>query len=517
MFRKNLYFFLFFAGLLSCRKENTSWSTKWSFPIIKDQLSLQNLVGDSLLQNDSSGCKLVYEKTLYRVNLSEYLKIPDTTISSELAINFPSLNINPGTILSQKNVENEIGIGDAQLKKITVKKGKIEIILKNPLATKTYYTIEIPSFTKNGLAVTQTLVAEKGSTNSPSTVSSFLDLSGYTIDLRGLDNNTFNTIVTNFDMQLDPNGTITKVTNQDITLMDIRISDIQIDYAQGYFGNLKINSNYEVPVEALKKITNGSLNFSKASIELNINNSCKIMARGTISSLTSNRTSTSSIVKFQNIQLNNPFFISPALSNGNEITPSQKKINLNESNSNLIPFLENFGDRYKIDYAFELNPYGNLNGGWDEFFPTSEIEVNIKSIIPLTFNAQQLTFQDTLSLDLTSLSSKKLIESGKLKLHCETNIPLNAKVALYFLNSNRKVIESVVGTNDILGKSNFANENQVSTVYFSPNSSFYSNVSLIKYVIIKTVFNSVGSSFEFPYNGFLNFQLSGDLQTNISY
>ena len=116
--------------------------------------------------------------------------------------------------------------------------------MKNPLATKTYYTIEIPSFTKNGLAVTQTLVAEKGSTNSPSTVSSFLDLSGYTIDLRGLDNNTFNTIVTNFDMQLDPNGTITKVTNQDITLMDIRISDIQIDYDQGYFGNLKINSNF---------------------------------------------------------------------------------------------------------------------------------------------------------------------------------------------------------------------------------------------------------------------------------
>ena len=38
-------------------------------------------------------------------------------------------------------------------KKIKVKKGTITITFLNPLTTKTYYTIEIPSFTKDGIPV----------------------------------------------------------------------------------------------------------------------------------------------------------------------------------------------------------------------------------------------------------------------------------------------------------------------------------------------------------------------------
>lgn len=517
MIKSYLCFLLLIAGLISCRKENTSWVSNWSFPMVKDQLNLQHLTGDTLLLNDSSGCKLVYEKTLYRITLSDYLKIPDTTISSELKINFPSLNINPGSILSQKNVENEIGIGDAQLKKITVKKGKIDIVLKNPLDTKTYYTIEIPSFTKDGISVKQTLVAEKGTTASPSSVSSSLDLSGYTIDLSGVDHTTFNTIVTNFDMQLDPEGTATKVTNKDVTKMDIQISGIQIDYAQGYFGNLHIKSNYEVPIEGIKKITQGSLNLSKGTVELSILNSCKIMARGTITSLRSTRSSTSSSMLFQNVQLNNPFFISPALTKGGQTVLSSKKFIFNENNSNLLPFLQNFGDLYSLDYAFELNPYGNLNGGWDEVFPASEIGIHFKSIIPLTFKAKDLTFQDTLGFDLSSFSKQKALNKGRLKLFCETNIPINAKVSLYFLNANRKIIESIGSEKEILGKSNLTSENKLSTIYFTPANSFYSNASSIRYVIIKTTFNSVESSTEIPYNGMIDFQLSGDFQTKLNY
>ncbi len=517
MIKKYLFFLLIFTGIISCRKENTSWTSKWSFPIIKDQLSLKNISGDTLLVNDSSGCKLVYEKTLYRVNLSEYLKIPDTTISSALSINFPSLNINPGTILSQPNVENEINIGDAQLKVIQVKKGKIEIKIKNPLTTKTYYTIEIPSFTKNGINVKQILVAEKGSTTNPSTVTSSIDLSGYTIDLRGVDNSKFNTIVTNFDTQLDPEGTITKVSNKDITSMDIKISDIQIDYAQGYFGNLHINSSYEVPVKSFTNITQGTLDFSKAEIDLTIKNSCKLMAKGVISNLSSYRTSNSSSVIFQNVQINNPFFIAPAQGNVTNLISSTKKFIFNESNSNLTTFIQNFGDQYKVNYSFELNPYGNLNGGWDEFYPESEISLGLKTILPLSFNAKNLTIQDTFSLDLTSLNKNQLLESGKIKLQTENSFPIDFKVTLYFLNEKNKIIETLEGTSPIQGKSNLNLESKLSSIYLTPSTSFFVNSNLIKKVIIKVVFNSLTNNYEIPYNGELNFQLSGDFTTKMTY
>ena len=520
MNKKWFFFFILLFSLFACRKETTNWDSKWSFPILKDQLNLQDLVTDSLsIVNDTNGYKLIYEKTLYRLKLSEFIKIPDTIILSELAINFPSLNINPGTILSQKDVENQLEIGDAELKKITIKKGTITITFLNPLTTKTYYTIEIPSFTKDGIPVKQTLMAEKGSTSNPSSVKSTLDLSGYTVDLSGVNNGSFNTIVTNFDMQLDPNATTaTKVTNKDITRMEIQISGIQIAYAQGYFGNLHINSSNELPIESIQKITSGDFKLSNAHVELTIKNSCKLMAKGDISSLTSTKNSDGSTITFQNLQLNNPFFIAPAYTKGDQLISSDKKFTFDENNSNILPFIENLGDLYKIAYAFELNPYGNLNGGWDEFFPTSEISLNLKTIIPLHVEINKLTFQDTLKLDLSAYpSSRTTIKSGKFKLHCESSFPIDAAVSLFLMDDSKNVIEKIPGTSIIAGKSKFSNENKISTVYFTPTPQFFSKMNIVKFIIVKTTFNSVEKSYEIPYNGKIDFQLSTDFETNINY
>ncbi len=516
---KWLFLILLLFSLFGCRKEITNWDTQWSFPVIKDQLNLQDLVTDSLtLLNDTNGCKLVYDKTLYRIKLAEFIKIPDTTIQSQLAINFPSLNVSPGTILSQKDIENKLEIGDAELKKIKVKKGAITITFLNPLATKTYYTIEIPSFTKDGVAVKKTLMAEKGSTNSPSVVKSTLDLSGYSIDLRGVNNHTFNTIVTNFDMQLDSTASsATKVTNKDITKMSIAISGIQIEYAQGYFGNLHIESSTELPVTSLQKITNGNFKLSEATVELNILNSCKLMAKGKINSLISRNTLSGINISFQNQQLNNPFYIAPAWTKDNQLITTDKKFIFNSSNSNLLSFIENLGDLYKINYDFELNPYGNLNGGWDEFFPTSEISLHLKSIIPLHIQVNNLNFKDTLDLDLSNIPNGKSIKSGQFKLHCASSFPLDATVSLILLDGFKNILETIEGTARIAGKSKFSSENKISNVYFAPTLGFFTKMNSVKYVIVKTIFNSVDKSFEIPYNGKIDFQLSTDFEINTHY
>jgi len=519
MIKKWLFLSILLFGLFGCRKEMTNWDTRWSFPVIKDQLNIQDLVTDSLtFIKDTNGCKLVYEKKLYHIKLSEFIKIPDTTIQSQLALSFPSININPGSILSQKDIENKLEIGDAELKKIKVKKGTITITFLNPLTTKTYYTIEIPSFTKDGVSAKKTLMADKGNVNNPSMVKSTLDLSGYSIDLRGVNNNSFNTIVTNFDMQLDSAAaTPTKVTNKDITKMSIEISGIQIEYAQGYFGNLQIASSTEFPVPVLRKITNGNFKLSDATIELNILNSCKLMARGKINSLLSSNTNTGTNITFQNQQLNNPFFIAPAWNKGDQLIASEKKLIFKTSNSNLLTFIENLGDLYKINYDFELNPYGNLNGGWDEFFPTSEISVDLKSIIPLKIQINNLIFKDTLPLDLRNLPNGKSINSGKFILHCASSFPIDAGVSLILLDDSKNILESINGSSLIGGKSNFSTENKISTIYFTPSLSFFTKMNTIKYVIVKTTFNSVEKSFEIPYNGKIDFQLSADFDINTYY
>jgi hypothetical protein len=516
MFNKYLYFLLIFTGLSSCRKENTSWSTDWSFPLVKDVLNLQHLVGDTLLTQDSSGCFLTLKKNLYSLNLSEYLKIPDTTISSELSINFPSLNINPGTILSQTNVENQIGIGDAQLKYIVVKKGKIDISLKNPLATKTIYTIEIPCFTKDGVTVKKTLIAEKGSADNPSSVYSSLDLSGYQIDLSGLGSASYNTIITNFDMQLDPQGSITKVSNKDITKMDIQLSGIQIGYARGYFGNLSFSNKNEVKIAGFNAIQSGTLELSKAQVDFSISNGCKVMAKGHINSLVSQNSTSKKDVKFQNIQLENPFFISSASGNETNLIPSIKHFSLNETTSNILPFLSNFGNSYLIDYNFELNPYGNLSGGWDEFYPNSKISLDLSAKIPLKFKATNLTIQDTFPIHFNSTNTHK-ISAGKLKLLIENTFPIAGNIEISFLDVNHKTVEKIVGSSSILGTSSSQDEAIRSTIYFQPSFGFFTRINTIESIIIKVILDTSNKTVEVPYTSGISFQLIGDFQYNTGY
>jgi hypothetical protein len=511
--RKVSYYFYSFAFLMvlfSCRKESTIWNSSWSIPLINDTLNLSDFQNDSILSIENNQYILSLDKSLYKIKLSDYLLIPDTTISSELGIVFPSLTINPGVILSENNKENTISISNAQLKKCTIKTGKINITLKNPLTTNVFYTIEIPSISKNNQIINTKIAASAGTTVNPTEVKASFDLTGYEIDLTGIDKTSYNTLLTNFSLQIDPDGPSIKVTNKDKSSMDIEMSGIQLDYARGYFGNLTVQDTKNIDVKGFNIIKSGDLFLEKANIELAIKNSCKISARGRISTLSNTNTSSNKTIELASNQLANPFFITSAIGDYQTLQSTIKRITFNETNSTILPFLENLGSKYNVSYLFEINPYGNLSGGWDEFFDNSEIDLRLKTNIPLRLQAENLILKDTFSLDLSNIEQS--VTKGSFVLNYTNSFPISADCQLHFINENNQVVD-VIDSNVPLKPT--LEKNQLN---FTLTQKLLASLKSIRKIIVTSTFNTTDDGFvTIPIDSKLLFQLHSQFNLENTY
>ncbi len=198
MRKKAGYFFLllssYFLVLSSGCKEdsgNAEWDVDVLAPVLKTTLSLNDLVEDSLLvSNPDSSLKFVYVNNFSNLLIDTLLSIPDTTIVNLLSLPI-STTIQPGVSLININLETRYALKDAQLVEALVRSGSIIVNVQNALATPVIMNYSIPSATLNGVAfsITRTISAT-------SSITETFDISGYHLDLRGLDGNSFNTLVT---------------------------------------------------------------------------------------------------------------------------------------------------------------------------------------------------------------------------------------------------------------------------------------------------------------------------------
>src|SRR5690606_14557013 len=97
----------------------------------------------------------------------------------------------------------------------------------------------------------------------------------------------------------------------------------------------------------------------------------------------------------------------------------------------------------KIKYTLKLNPYGNLSGGWDEFFPNSNLQILMKANMPLSAKLTDLTFQDTFKIDFKNEKDKTHLVSGKIKLKTSNAFPLEGVVTLFLIDANGQIIETI--------------------------------------------------------------------------
>jgi hypothetical protein len=489
--------FLLTFFLFSCRKEATTWDSNWVFPVVNDTLDLNHLVNDSTLEINNAGYfELNLHRSILDLRLLDIVEIPDTTLKENFAISLLNLSVPPGYNFVNSTEEHDFNVQHIELKRVILASGKIEITLKNPLPTKAFFNIKLPGVTLNDIEFEKNYEAPAGTQINPGVVTEVLDISGYTIDLTGVSGGSFNKIQSRVTVQTDPNGPAINMTNKDTTRFTAKFMDFDLNYARGYFGNQIISDTNTFDILPLSHILSGDIDLPNTSVSFDISNGMKIDASACFNFLRNENVNTGQIVSMNHTSIGNPFHINGATGSWNNLNPGLKVLTFNSMNSNVESFIENLGVKQHVAYSMQLNPWGNVSGGWNEIFANSRLKVGLNIQMPLSIGSNQLTVADTFVFSLKQDFSKTHIASGSFDLKYKNVFPFSAHVTLILLDEQGNVLGTVAASNSIessLSSSVSPSETvheKVGNTQFLLNEDLVSKLNITKRIVVKAVFNT---------------------------
>jgi len=435
-------------AFFSCRKEKATWDSDWVAPLVSDTLSLKDYVNDSTIVESGGVYNLDLTRTIADFGIEDLIEIPDTTISQTYSIVVSSLSIPPGTSIVNQIEEHTIDLAPIELKKIRISQGSIKLKIYNPVASKVYFTVQLPGVTQGGITFEQNYFAPAAVGSVPGTVEANLNISGYDIDLTGVTGGEVNVLQSKLIINTDPLGSNVTVTNQHVFKVDADFKNVKIDYAKGYFGNKVFTDTTTYTIDLLNGLTAGSIDIPSSSIQLLITNGMKVEGKATLTKL-SNTNTLGSTVNLSSSLIGNPIYMDAATGSAWSYVPSSQTISLDGTNSNLESYIENLGNKHTVGYKVELNPWGNTSGGFNEIYSTSRLKVKLKAQMPMAIGADGLTLRDTFDFDISQDLEKSHIESGTLVLNASNAFPMNSSVKIYLLDENGTTLHIVNGSSPI--------------------------------------------------------------------
>jgi len=516
-----------YLALTSCKKQATSWDTELGAPLINDTLDLSKLTDNQTLVGNANGTlDLDLTKTILDLGLADIVSIPDTQVvqifNPAIALNVPA-----GFNVFNETEEHTIDIPGVQLKKIRVFSGKIDLKVYNPLPTSVTFNVTLPGVYNNGLLFQQSLTVGAGDNANPTVGSGSLDLSGYEMDLRGINGISFNILQASVVAITDPTGPAVSVTPAQQFKVEATLKDIALDYARGYFGNQVFSDTTGLTVDYLNNIVSGLVDVNNIQLSLSLSNGMKVPVKSELT-LIENVNNAGNSVALSAPCIGQELYLAPAVGSWDNLTPSTQQIQINSQNSNVEQVFENLGATMNLGYKITINPNGNVNGGWDEIFSTSRLKVDLHAQMPLQLQADQLTLADTFAVSLTQNTAKTHVTGGYFQLDASNAFPMQCQMKLSFLDANSQVIDETIG--DALVLSAVAGSQNASGMYVKNSSvKFYISETLmeqinqVKYIRVEGILdtpNPTGSANQqvsIPMGAFLHVRLKAKIQTQIVY
>ena len=508
--------------LFSCKKEKTSWNIDGTAPIAYGTLHLNDLVPSNILsENPDSTLVLSFNDTLFNFQLDTIAKIPDTSIVKPFTIApLSSINATPGLAFANQ-IQDFVYDGiDIIMHKVILKEGRINFELTSPLPEQVEFIYSIPSASLNGIPFTGSIFVPAAPPGQKSTKTGSFDLSGYKLDLRGINGTSYNTLQTQISVRLDTNADPITVTDQDTLFANSSFIDFNVAYAEGYFGNQQFAE--ASTGEALNYLgdISGIIDIDQIDVNLNLINGVGAIGQLKINQLSSINTNSGNSVILNHPLIGNSINVNPSIKTGNSYTPSSYPIQFNNGNSNIDLFIENLPNSLAYNIDFELNPLGNISGTTDFLFDNSDILALLDFNLPLCLLANNLMITDTLNLNLSGSSTN--INSVSVFLNIDNGFPLSANVSLEILNQSGIVINtlpaqtiesaSVNGTYNVIGKTN-------SYLEFTFSKTDFEEVKKSGKVVFKVNFNtpSTTEKIKIKSHHSLDYKLSTSLNYSVEF
>jgi hypothetical protein len=425
---------------LQCRKPTSAnWDVDMVFPVVTSQLNIKNFLGDTIFKSDNTGLlNLSLTRTITAIKLDSLIKLPDTTIVQSFISPFP-LTLIPGqtfSALPTSELKFNISNGVA-LKVAEIKTGILNVKFSNTINEPLDLKYSIISATKNGLPFSITETIPPG-TNS--LIKSY-KLDGYSLNMRGLTGNAYNTIIQTYTVALSANASSVTTGNFQGAYIDLTYSDIVPQYAEGYFGQQTVPIALDTTVfDIINNFEAKNFMLNSATFNFNILNQFGAEFSGSLFNIKS---------------INSPSFIpltTSALSNininraskiGTTIFQTVKSVSLTTANSNIAPFLSLLPNKLTYQGSIVVNPLGNLSGFNDFAFYNTGLNVTADVNIPMRFNASLFKLTSTTAVDFTNIKQLDRVNFGDFVLSASNGYPFNAQLQAYMLDENEKIIDSL--------------------------------------------------------------------------
>ncbi len=442
--------FVLFVVIISCRKDSRGpfWDVDILAPLVKSSLTINDLIPDSLLQeNPDNSFDLVYTTGLYSFSVDTLFKIPDTTLSNTYP-SFATAVIAPGGgIIPVISNNIKYPLGDVQLTDATIRAGKMILTINSGIKGLVDFNYKIQSFTDifgNSFDTTVTIPA--ATATAPGIYSGSFDLSGYKVDLRGPAGNSVNTLMTSYSASVTPtvNGGYTTTINPgDQVQISNTFDDIIMQYAKGYFGHsISAAGPDTTDLSLFSHVIGGGLDLETIDINFNIVNSMGADVRFTLNNLTSLNTRTGVPVSLTHAIIGSAVNLNRAVDNNGNVTASTYSVSFKPSNSNIDYFFENLPTHMSYQLDLEINPLGNVSGSNDFVYYDKLMKTEMNITVPLSLIANDLTIGDTVDFSIGSGGDK--VNHGTLSLFAENGFPFTAEVQLYPMNENFLILDSLV-------------------------------------------------------------------------
>ena len=508
------------AFLASCKKEPTTWDADWSAPIAHGHLTINDMIPVNYLETNSDGyLSLVIHESIFEFSLDTLIKLPDTTIVEKTAIGIPSIEVTPLFSLTD-DYDQGYELGDIHLKRVIIESGQAFTTIKSPWPGKTKITFTFPEVTSPSGVFERVYYLDAGSISSPAMVSDIINMAEYDMDLRGVDAIDYNTIGIKVLIQSNEATDNYIVTNADSIAFSFEFKDMIPHYAKGYFGQYTFSDTMGVSLAPMKKIIGGSVDLDSINLKLTVKNGFNLVAQAQISKMTGINTRTSNLIDLDFAEKGSILNINPASGGLYDYVPSEYPLILNNSNTNMLAFLENLSDSILVGYQLKINPFGNITGGSDEYFPNSKMELFLDGEFPLNFGANDLTIADTLDIDWIETGSLTPQEA-LVYLDYANGFPIGATAKFYLLDETNTVIDSIVGSSPILPGNYFSDSYltnpQTGAVQFALTERHFTHLEQTKRMILHVSFKTYDSDKIkiMPETAF-DFKLRSNLQIRIS-
>jgi hypothetical protein len=310
------------------------------------------------------------------------------------------------------------------------------------------------------------------------------------------------------------------VSSSDSVSFGFKFKDLVPYYAKGYFGQYAFTDTLGLALTPLKKIVRGSILLDSIDLNLSILNGFNLIAQGEITKLIGFNSRTGNQVALSFPKLGTILNINPATGGLYDNAPSSYPIEINNSNSNIIDFIENLSDSIEIGYQMAINPFGNVSGGDDEYFPDSKLELYLDGEFPLNFGANDLTIADTFQINYKN-ESGIYPENGLVILSYSNGFPLSADAVFYLIDESNVVLDSIQGSSPIntgtYNAESFVTTPLEGSVNFNLTDSQIDNLEKTKEIVLYVSFTSAdGNKVRIRATDFFKFDIRTNLQISIN-